>query len=568
MKDAHERELHWYEESGGGGVVKEITENTTNIHHNKCEIITTTTMVVEEQYPLSQQQQQQQQEHNPKEDFSPLISPTKLLEPYDAEPQQLCKEENGIAKEEEEEEELSNEGDDHNDGHHDNGEDLELHVGECGHHDMADSTVPDTPIQDSDYNNKSMTDEQCVHSDAVKTGKTVKVNRVTPFRYSDQEHGNLLIDLTENQVPDESTYTKVKNKAEEKTFCATFVEEVGISQERFTTDLPRHNWLVKRLKQQNQLNDGDDCNTTEVLYKSSVKEGKEGGGENNNHPSSGPSSSEFKPIEVAQLPSLVPDQSANTGKEYDVLTVVPTSLFCGSETSTKTSDTTTPVTPTSPRIKDDVCTTTTTTPTSSSPSKESSPPKSPSNKQESVSPRSPTTAAFMPMSPSQKLNGTEPDAKPNSVTTSPVQKAPVMDGRKCPPPLSGIAMSGTLKYDSLSRFNPGPPKHHLPPSGSYPQVCESYGVHQQPTNHITDVRMRDVGRPLPLHMQVCNHHLSYLAYREKEAKNIQFSSNILIFLFDRKIYLEYQEYIICPFINTEKMHIHQKDRNNQILDWK
>ena len=381
---------------------------------------------------------------------------------------------------------------------------------ECVHHDMVDSSHGTS--QESEHNQSS--DEQCAHSDAIKLGKTVKVNRVSPFRYGDLDSGNLLIDLTDNQTEEDSKRnsnqldsdknSKIKKKDEEKTpRCNGFSDDLTVSQERYTTDLPRHNWLVKRLKQQNQLNEGDiislhaAVNDT-IQYSSESKKDVKGIEIANVH-SFCTTNSEVKTLEVSKLTVPIPDTEQ---KSYDVMTVMSKSSL-NTESSTTNVNIHDSITSRSSRSicsspgKQDVTNSDTITPRS---------PTKPINIHDNITPRSPpktgTSNPITPRSPvinnfvsssSPTKQITEVNLKPKLLMSTSLQQA-VSSPKKCPPPLPGIDLS-SFKYDSLSRFN-ALAKQPMQPQ-YYPNVSESYSIQQ----HNDGRSMREITRPVPLHLK-------------------------------------------------------------------
>lgn len=455
MKDANEREIHWYDEAAA---MKEISEASGNREATKCDLIENTlsgaVISHDQTIPNNEDSLTSLKEDSEMNYISPCDHEDVAVQA--GELSDLCKEEP-----------------------HD---EFDHHDCSCEHHDMAD-----TPNGSENEEHKTSTDDQCVHSDALKLGKTVKINRVTPFRYSDHESGDLLIDLTDNQNGDQKDYTKLKKQDDKASYCNSFIEEVGISQERFTTDLPRHNWLVKRLKQQNQLNEGDispvNTSPTEKMKENKPRD------LGSIPPPLCPSNTEFKPIDVAKL---TPD---SVQKSFD-LTPVGSTPSTESEPDTSDDSAHDTITPRSPLSSVDMEQASVTiaicSPTTLTKETNSSPP-SPTKCTDQVTPRSPIPNPLVTVS--LVKSNSEIETKPSIATSPQGEPSPSLESRRCPPPLSGIAMS-SLKYDALSRFN-SLPKQHLP-SPFYPSPHSGESYPALPHNDVRNVR--DISRSHPHHL--------------------------------------------------------------------
>lgn len=134
----------------------------------------------------------------------------------------------------------------------------------CTHHDMVNNNnakLFEEEMQDIDH---------CSHSDILTKmlSKTIKINRVSPWRKSPTH--DLVIDLdgkpgtkeTIDELKDGHDSNQETNNALPKfnekittttvTTTATTKSDTQ-TQQRYAMDLPRHNWLVERLKQEKKI---------------------------------------------------------------------------------------------------------------------------------------------------------------------------------------------------------------------------------------------------------------------------------------------------------------------------
>lgn len=384
----------------------------------------------------------------------------------------------------------------------------------CLHHDMAETLTHEY----SDNNTKSHVREpHCSHSDAVvKLSKPVKVNRVSPFRYGDVEAGKLLIDLTDSELEDYKRH-KLKLQAEYNLALKTkrsigeeesvsrrvvvnggggySTDDLRVTQERFSTDLPRHNWLVKRLKQQNQLNEGDIIS----LHTASPQINED-------------SSNELNKKERKK--AAVVDMRSNGG-----LAAISQSQITGNPTSPKGSfdhvtksdeneeqqiKTLSPLSikkNNSPSSLKDANETEDRSPTAKSGDFENESFPSPKSYTSTNGP-STTLSHYVNNSSSSASSPTKSvsisDLKPKLIMSTSQQSATSPKGY--PSSLPGIDLS-TLKYDSLSRFNQSPKAAHAQQTQAqqppfYPTISSAYSLAPYEGRNI-----REVARPMPLHVK-------------------------------------------------------------------